>query len=56
MTERLLFDVVLSGGAIVTLVALSLLWHGWRLYAFTEAKNQRDLTHALQRAARGKQV
>lgn len=52
MTEKLLFDVVLWGGAIVSMVAVTLLWNGWRLYSFAEAKTQRDLTHALQRAAR----
>lgn len=52
MTERMLFEVVLSSGAVVTMVAAALMWHGWRLYRFTEAKEQRDLSYALQRASK----
>ena len=50
MTQRILFDVVLWGGAITTFVAAALLWNGWRLYHFSEQKAQRELAQALERA------
>ena len=54
MTQPILFDVVLLSGAITSLVAVALLWNGWRLYHFSEAREQRELTHALQRASRSR--
>ena len=52
MTQRILFDVVVWGGAITSLVAASLLWQCWKLHNLAKAKVQRELTYALQRAGR----